>query len=207
MKRTLTPEALAEAIRLHCLWQQGKGGGLRANLRGANLSDANLRGADLRGANLRGANLGDANLRGANLRGADLSDADLRGANLSDANLSDANLGDANLRGADLRGADLRGADLSDADLRGADLRGAMQRIIVVRGSRHSIVAINADVRIGCERHPIAEWLARFEAIGAKQGYTPEQVAEYGLHLRHIAAVLALGWPAGVRAAAEGAKP
>ena len=121
---------------------------------------------------------------------ADLSDADLRGANLRGANLSDANLSDANLSDANLRGANLIGANLRDA----------LQRIVVIHGSRNVIVAIDGDVRIGCERHVIAEWLEQFEAIGQKQGYTPEQIAEYGLHLRHIAAVLALGWPAGAKA-------
>jgi hypothetical protein len=86
------------------------------------------------------------------------------------------------------------------ANLRGANLSDALQRIVVIHGSRNVIVAIDGDVRIGCERHVIAEWLEQFEAIGQKQGYTPEQIAEYGLHLRHIAAVLALGWPAGAKA-------
>ena len=182
MSGALTPEQIAEVVRLHGMWWRDEEGGVRADLSGAN-----LRCADLRCANLRGADLSDADLRCANLRGADLSDADLRGADLRGANLSDANL----------RGADLRGADLSDA----------VQRIIVIHGSRHIIVAIDGDVRIGCERHTIAEWLERFEAIGQSQDYAPEQIAEYGLHLRHIAAVLALGWPVGEKPAAEGAKP
>jgi hypothetical protein len=190
---TYTPEQITEIVRLHGLWWRDEAGGVRANLRGANLSDANLSGANLRGANLRGANL----------RGANLSDADLSGANLIGANLRGANLSDANLRGANLIGANLRGANLSDADLRGANLSDALQRIVVIHGSRNVIVAIDGDVRIGCERHVIAEWLEQFEAIGQKQGYTPEQIAEYGLHLRHIAAVLALGWPAGAKAEFE----
>lgn len=76
----------------------------------------------------------------------------------------------------------------------GADLRDADQRIIVIHASRHSIAAIDGDVRIGCERRPIAEWMEKFEAIGTKQGYTPAQIQEYGLHLRHIAALVAIPW-------------
>ena len=157
---------------------------------GASLSGANLSGANLRAANLRAADLSDANLSGANLSDANLSGADLSGANLSGASLSGANLRGADLRAADLSGADLRGADLSGADLRGANLSDAKQFIIRIQGSRHEINAIDDDVRIGCKRMPIAVWLESFADIWTAEGYTGQQVAEYGMHLRHIAALL-----------------
>ena len=119
-------------------------------------------------------------LSGADLSGADLSWADLRGADLRGADL----------RGADLSWADLRGADLRGADLRGADLR-AKQYLCQIHASRHGIVAIDDDVRIGCERKPLAEWLETFEAVGRENKYTEAEIAEYGIWLRAIAAVLA----------------
>ena len=149
----------------------------RANLRYANLRYANLRGANLSGANLSGATLSDANLSDANLSGANLSGANLSGANLSWANLS---------------GANLSGATLSDANLSGANLSGANQYVLRIQGSRHQINVIDDDVRIGCKRQSIAEWLVNFEEIGKAESYTDAQIAEYGLHLRHIAAVLEL---------------
>ena len=63
----LSPEQIAEALRLDKLYRHHKAGGKRLNWPGAN-----LRGADLRFANLSGANLRFANLSGANLRSADL---------------------------------------------------------------------------------------------------------------------------------------
>ena len=149
------------------------------------LREANLRGADLREANLRGADL-----RWANLREADLSWANLSWANLSWADLSGADLSGANLREADLRGADLSGADLSGADLSGANLR-ARQYVCQIHASRHAIVVIGDDVRIGCHRKPLAEWLETFEAVGQENKYTDTEIAEYGIWLRAIAAVLA----------------
>jgi hypothetical protein len=141
------------------------------------------------------ADLRGAGLRGAGLRGADLRGADLRWADLSGADLSWAGLSGAGLRGADLRGADLRGADLSDADLYGANLYWAdlrcKQYVCQIHASRHDIVAIDDDVRIGCHRKPLAEWLETFEAVGKENKYTEAEVAEYGGWLRHIAAVLA----------------
>ena len=104
--------------------------------------------------------------------------------------LRGADLRGADLRGADLRGADLRGADLSGAGLRGADLR-CKQYICQIHASRHAIVAIDDDVRIGCYRKPMAEWLETFEAVGRENGYTEAEIAEYGGWLRQIAAVLA----------------
>ena len=154
------------------------------------LSAADLRGADLRGANLLGANLSGADLSGANLLGASLSGADLFGANLSGADLRGANLRGADLSGADLRGADLRWAGLRGAGLSGADLR-ARQYVCQIHASRHAIVAIDDDVRIGCLHKPLAEWLKTFEAVGRENGYTEAEIAEYGGWLRQIAAVLA----------------
>ena len=160
-------------------------------VRERDLSDANLRDADLRAANLSAANLRDADLRDADLSDANLRYADLRAANLSDADLRYADLRYADLSDANLRDADLRYADLSDANLRDADLR-AKQYVARIRGRRHEINIINGDVRIGCIRKPIAEWLECYEAVGAEAGYTAFEIAEYGLHLRHIDAVLKL---------------
>jgi hypothetical protein len=119
---------------------------------------------------------------------------------LSDANLYGANLSGASLSGANLRGADLRGADLSDADLYGANLYGAnlsgaslrcKQYVCQIHASRHDIVAIDDDIRIGCQRMALATWLETFEAVGRKNEYTDFEIAEYGGWLRQIAAVVA----------------
>lgn len=108
--------------------------------------------------------------------------------------LRGADLRWANLRWADLSGANLSGADLSWADLRGANLRWAdlrcRQYVCAISGSRHAIIAIDDDVRIGCERKTLAEWLESYQAIGRKEGYTDEQIAEYGGWLNAIAAIL-----------------
>ena len=90
-------------------------------------------------------------------------------------------------------GAVLRTVDadtLREADLRGADLR-CKQYICQIHASRHAIIAIDDDLRIGCHRKPLAKWLKTFEAVGRENGYTEAEIAEYGGWLRQIAAVLA----------------
>jgi len=109
------------------------------------------------------------------LRGADLRGADLRGADL---------------RWADLRGANLRGANLREANLRGADLSQCKQYVGVIRASRNDIIAIDDDIRIGCQRMTLAMWLEQFEAVGREAGYTEQQIAEYGIYLKAIRDVL-----------------
>jgi hypothetical protein len=158
------------------------------------LSEANLSETDLHLANLSEADLRWADLRVANLSEADLSEADLSWADLSEANLRGANLLGADLHEADLSGADLSGADLSGADLRWADLRwadlSAKQYACQIHASRHAIVAIDDDVRIGCRRRPLAEWLETFEAVGRVNKYTETEIAEYGIYLKAIRDVL-----------------
>ena len=161
-----------------------------ANLHGANLYAANLRGADLVGADLVGADLRWANLRGADLRGAKLCGANLYWAYLNGADLHGADLHGANLHGAKLCGANLHGAYLFEANLHGADLS-AKQYVCQIHASRHAIIAIDDDVRIGCIRKPLAEWLETFEAVGRENKYTDAEIAEYGGWFRQIAAVLA----------------
>ena len=124
------------------------------------------------------------------IEGDSLINANLRGANLSGANLSGANLSGANLSGANLRGANLSGANLSGANLRSADLRSADQRVFRIDGSRHQITAIDDDVRIGCMRMSLADWLEQFETVGSREGYSPVEIAEYEAHLKHLVAVL-----------------
>jgi hypothetical protein len=175
-------DELKKIIKAHQLWLNGEENGCRADLCRADLRRANLFGANLCGANLCGADLRDADLFGANLCGANLCGADLR----------DADLRDANLRDADLRRADLRRANLRDADLRDADLRDAKQKIISIKGSRHQIVAIDDDIRIGCQRFTLKKWLSHYPKIGAANGYSEAEIAEYGIYLKAIEQVLLL---------------
>ena len=92
--------------------------------------------------------------------GADLRGADLRGANL---------------RGADLYGADLYGADLDGADLDGANLDGEKLAVapLTICGLRYWILISDNFMRIGCQRHPHADWAAFSEdQIQAMDGTT-----------------------------------
>ena len=59
-----------------------------------------------------------------------------------------------------------------------------------MQGSRHSIVAIDDDIRIGCDRMTLAEWLEKFKAVGRWADYTEQQIAEYGIYLGAIRDVL-----------------
>ena len=81
--------------------------------------------------------------------------------------------------------------NLSKANLRGANLRGANQAVIRIQGSRDEINAIDEDVRIGCMRHPLTQWLLHFDKIGNTESYTEAEIAEYHAYLIAIQAVLA----------------
>ena len=95
---------------------------------------------------------------------------DLREANLREADLREANLREANLREANLREANLRRADLSGAD--GPFTTGSF--------GQHTATAAGGYIVIGCERHDYDWWLANYEACGQRNGYTPEEIADYG---------------------------
>ena len=140
------------------------------------------------GASLERANLGGANLRGAYLRGASLEDAYLEGANLRGANLG----------GADLRGADLRGANLGGANLGGAYLRGAIGLLpngsvpLQIGGTRNWIIVREAGkITIGCMHESVEWWEEHHAAVGRREYYTTEEIAEYVAHIAYCKAWMA----------------
>ena len=106
-----------------------------------------------------------------------------------EANLRGVDLREANLRGADLRGADLHEANLRGANLHGANLHGAnlSEGATIIIGSRHVVTVYPDRVSIGCHTRTLAKWLDSYERIGAEEGYTTEQIAEYGEILNRVA--------------------
>jgi hypothetical protein len=45
-------------------------------------------------------------------------------------------------------------------------------------------------IMIGCKIHSLEHWLENYREIGSKNGYTEEQIEEYGRHLAHMAQLL-----------------
>ena len=126
------------------------------------------------------------------------SGASLERAYLGGANLGGADLGGANLRGAYLRGADLRGADLRDANLRGADLRGAIGLLpngsvpLQIGGTRNWIIVREAGkITIGCMHESVEWWEEHHAAVGRRENYTTEEIAEYVAHIAYCKAWMA----------------
>jgi uncharacterized protein YjbI with pentapeptide repeats len=170
------------------------------SLRRVNLSGRDFRNADLRGRNLEfgfflgaiatGSYLRGADLSWAILKNADFRECDFRGAHLHGVDFSGAKLQGADFRDAYMHGVNLLGADLTGANLEGANVLKCKQYVAIIRASRGSIVAIDDDIRIGCQRMTLAEWLEQFETVGRAAGYTEQQIVEYGIYLRAIRDVL-----------------
>ena len=52
-------------------------------------------------------------------------------------------------------------------------------------GTRHDSLAI------GCEVHEISHWLTHYKSIGEANGYTPDEIEEYGRYIRLAAEMYA----------------
>lgn len=181
---------IQEILKQHASWLRGEKEGLRASLSGANLSGVDLSKANLSKANLSKAYLSEANFFKANLSGADMSEANLSGVDFSGADLSGADLFMANLFKANLSEANMFMAHLHGANLHRADLSRTKQVIMKFSSSRDEVFSIDNMVYIGCKSYSIDYWLLNYEEIGLWQKYTPQQIEEYGLILKHIKAVL-----------------
>ena len=59
-----------------------------------------------------------------------------------------------------------------------------------IQGTRHALTLCSlAQIAIGCHVHDVSDWLKRYKAIGRSEGYTKEQIAEYGRHLAYLASI------------------
>lgn len=76
--------------------------------------------------------------------------------------------------------------DLRGADLRGAHLEGA--GLYYFNCGVHIAYYTTADrmLRIGCEYHPIGEWVQDYVAIGNDHNYSPIQIDAYGAIIKAL---------------------
>jgi len=49
-----------------------------------------------------------------------------------------------------------------------------------IQAPQHTITATLEAITIGCETHAPKHWLENYKQIGKANGYTEEQIAEYG---------------------------
>jgi hypothetical protein len=45
------------------------------------------------------------------------------------------------------------------------------------------------QIAVGCHVHDITYWQEHFKAIGKTEGYTREEIEEYGLHINYLASL------------------
>ena len=59
-----------------------------------------------------------------------------------------------------------------------------------IQGSRHALTLCSlTQIAIGCHVHDIAEWQEKYKVIGRAEGYTKEQIDEYGEHIDYLAKI------------------
>ena len=60
-------------------------------------------------------------------------------------------------------------------------------KCIYIVGSKHSLTYTGKrTLSIGCHNYPIDRWLESFEIIGKKEGYSNDQIKEYGEYIKAI---------------------
>ena len=64
------------------------------------------------------------------------------------------------------------------------------QSPLYIQGTRHPITNSKyGELTIGCHAHPFKYWLKHYKAIGKANGYTKEQIKEYGVLIAAAAKV------------------
>ena len=66
--------------------------------------------------------------------------------------------------------------------------RASSDKTIFLTGSRNTVNYYGMDmIHIGCIRKTIAEWQERYREVGMENGYSDEQIQEYGAYIQMIA--------------------
>jgi len=53
-----------------------------------------------------------------------------------------------------------------------------------VQGTKHFITACSkTELQIGCHRFSFSHWKKNFKTIGKENGYTPDEIKEYGMYI------------------------
>ena len=59
---------------------------------------------------------------------------------------------------------------------------------LFISASQHSVSYWGYDaIQIGCKKHTVSEWQKHFREIGKAEGYSEEQIDEYGFYIDLIA--------------------
>ena len=67
-----------------------------------------------------------------------------------------------------------------DAHVSGSSIVNGVRPYYYIQAPQHTITATLEAITIGCETHAPKHWLENYKQIGKANGYTKEQIAEYG---------------------------
>ena len=58
---------------------------------------------------------------------------------------------------------------------------------LTITGSAHTVSLVSyTQIAVGCKIHDFAYWLKNYKTVGKENGYTPEQIKEYGEILNYL---------------------
>ena len=66
------------------------------------------------------------------------------------------------------------------ASVSGSSIVNGVRPYYCIQAPQHTITATLETITIGCETHTPKHWLENYKQIGKANGYTKEQIAEYG---------------------------
>ena len=100
------------------------------------------------------------------------------------------------VRGGEVWGGEVRGGEVWGGEVRGGEVRGGVvcggevwggvfeKSTFQVQGSGHFLnISHPNHIQIGCHNHTFEYWKENFRRIGKLEGYSKEQIAEYGKYI------------------------
>jgi hypothetical protein len=154
-------------------------------IRGGVIRGGVIRGGVIRGGEIRGGVIRGGVIRGGVIRGGVIRGGVIRGGVI---------------RGGVIRGGVIRGGEIRGGVIRGGVIRGGVIRCgdwskapLQIQGSRHFVNVCNKFVlRIGCNEFTFEHWKENFKTIGKENGYTAEEITEYGLYINLVIKIYGL---------------
>ena len=98
----------------------------------------------------------------------------------------------ARILGGTIRGGTIWGGTILGGTILGGTILGGnwKKATLQIQGTRHFVNMCSCtELQIGCIHLTIAKWREKRVVLGEKEGYTPEQIEEYGRYIELAAAM------------------
>jgi len=148
---------------------------------------ARILGGTIRGGTILGGTILGGTILGGTIEGGTILGGTIEGGTILGGTILGGTILGGTIRGGTIWGGTIWGGTILGGTILGGNWKKATLQI---QGTRHFVNMCSCtELQIGCIHLTIAKWREKRVVLGEKEGYTPEQIEEYGRYIELAAAM------------------